>query len=471
MELNVVRKKRYASSFAVAYPSTYPVSVSTLSVHMLYFALNSYKEFYAQRVVYDRPSWTDGFSGIEAKTPLSKFDMILFSIHYELDYVRLLRMLILSGVEPLAKKRKRKPLIVVGGPAPTANPWPLYEIADIIVIGEMEPVLKRILEAEKLDDLAGLKGLFIPGMAEDRKRAWLEDLNQAWQPELHVIPPEGGVYGRAYLLEVSRGCGKMCRFCLLAYNFAPERRKDLKRLKEQAEKGVKANKAEAVVLISSNYPKDCVELARFVVDELGVRVSIPSITAEVLNEELLEVMRKGGQRTLTLAPESGEALRFQLNKRVKDEEFFEAMKLARKVGFDKVKLYFLYGIPGEELEDILRFVKKVKGLGFKEVYVSANPLIPKAGTPMSSLKMPSYKELLEKRKLLSKGPYRFDGYSPREAIVQATLSTASKEISPLLLKWASIGTDMGSLRRAMRDDGITDWNGLFTKYGLRSPWC
>lgn len=471
MELNAIRKKRYISSFAVAYPSIYPVSVSTLSVHMLYFTLNSYKEFYAQRVVYDRPSWTNGFSGIEARTPLSKFDIIFFSVHYELDYVRLVRMLFLSGVEPLTKKRGRKPLVVIGGPAPTANPWPLCEIADIIVIGEMEPVLKRILEADRLDELAGLDGIFIPGLTEKRKRAWVRDLNQAWQPELHVMPPEGGVYGRAYLLEVSRGCEKMCKFCLLAHNFAPERRKDLRTLKEQAEKGVKANGAEAVVLISSNYPKDGTELARFIVDELGLKVSIPSITAEALNEELLEVMRRGGQRTLTLAPESGEAVRLQLNKKVNDEKYLETMKLARKVGFDKVKLYFLYGVPGENLDDVLKFIKKVKELGFREVYVSANPLIPKAGTPMSGLRMPSYRELMEKRKMLSKGPYRFGGYSPREALVQATLSTASKEMGRLLLKWASIGTDMGSLRRAMKEDGIADWDGLFAKYGLKSPWC
>ncbi len=473
-ELNAVYKRRYSYDIAVVCPSTYPVSVSTLSIHMLYFKLNSYREFYAQRVVYDKPSWRNGFSGIEVGTPLSKFDVLLFSVHYELDYVRLVRMLLLSGIEPLAKKRKG-PLVVIGGPAPTANPWPLYEIADVIVLGEMEPVLEKLLWAsnnEKLDELADVPGVFIPGFAEKRRRAWLKDLNLAWQPELHVMPPKGGVYGRAYLLEVSRGCRYMCRFCLLAHNFVPERSKALSVLKRQAEAGMKANRVNTAVLISSNYPgcDEGVELLRFMVEDLGMKVSIPSVRAETLNEELLTLMRKGGQRTLTLAPEAEEKIRMDLNKHTSDERYFEAMRFARKVGFDKVKLYFLYGIPGERLEKIVEFVKKAKKLGFREVYVSANPLIPKIGTPMSGFKMPTYKELVVKRRFLEKGPYRFDGYGPREALVQATVSTASKELGHLLIRWASLGTDMGSLRRALKEENIEDWDGLFMKYGSRSPW-
>ncbi len=488
-ESNVIYKKRYSLSVAIAYPSLYNVAISTLSFHMLYFKLNEYSEVYAERVVYDKPSSGNGFVSIETSKPLSKFDAIFFSVHYELDYVRLVRMLISSNIEPRRRKR-RKPLIIVGGPCVTSNPYPLFKIANVIGVGEMEGIVPEVVEAlikgEKAEDeLAGKRGILVPDYDGKVERYWLKDLNNAWSPTLHVLPKEGyeGIYGRAFLAEVSRGCTNMCLFCLLAYHFCPERRKDLAKLKREIERGVELNDVKSVALISSNYPSDSygIDLLNFIVRDLGLSISIPSIRIEALNEGILELLREGGQRIVTVAPETGnEGLRFLLNKKVRDEEIFTVLKNARKLGFRAVKMYFMYGLPRERKEDldsIVSLVKKIKKLGFNDrnsIRISINPFISKTGTPFQFADLDSYEELLLKRKYLceklSGDPsIRLSGYSPRDAIIQAIFSTGNEEVSDLLISWASFGTGTGNLRKTMKAYGIRNWNELYSRYAKKSP--
>lgn len=497
-EVNVVFKKRYDLPFLIAYPSKYRVAISTLPFHTLYFKLNEYKEIYAERAVYDRPSsLNEGFSSIETGKVLKRFKAIFFSIHYELDYVRLVRMLLTSGIGP-RRHGRASPLVIVGGPPVTSNPYPLYEIADIIAIGEMEGVLPEVVNSilefpddkhRALEALTGREGIFIPGIDEKVNRFWLRnhEMKGAYQPILHTLPKEDhrfkGIYDRAFIVEVSRGCPKSCYFCLLSYHFRPERRKSLKELKGIIERGVRLNPVDSVALISSNYPGDKygMELLEFIVRELKLKVSIPSIRVESLNESILSLMKEGGQRIVTVAPEVGtESLRKGLNKDVSDDMILNTLRRVKRMGFKYVKMYFMYGLPQETEEDlraIFRLVSRVKELGFKlkgSIRLSLNPFIPKVGTPMQNHRAEPYEVLKAKqRKLFSyfkdDDTFGIFGYGPRDAIIQATLSTASKDVFELLIRWAERGTEIGHLRGAMKGLGVKDWGGLYAKYGSKSP--
>jgi radical SAM superfamily enzyme YgiQ (UPF0313 family) len=360
--------------------------------------------------------------------------------------------------------------------------------------GILPKVVNSILEFpddrhRTLEALVGKKGIFIPGVYEKVDRFWLRnhEMKGAYQPILHTLPKEDhrfrGIYGRAFIAEVGRGCSKSCYFCLLSYHFRPERRKNLKELKDIIEKGIETNPVDSVALISSNYPGDKygIELLEFVVRELKLKVSIPSIRVESLNESVLSLMKEGGQRIVTVAPEVGtEGLRKALNKDVNDSMILDTLRRAKRVGFKYVKLYFMYGLPQETEEDlraIYRLVCSIKDLGYRlkgSVRLSINPFIPKVGTPMQHHRVEPYDVLKAKQRRLfsyfkDDDTFSISGYSSRDAIVQATLSTASKDVFELLIRWAARGTEIGHLRGAMKELGIKDWEGLYAKYGSRSP--
>jgi len=197
------------------------------------------------------------------------------------------------------------------------------------------------------------------------------------------------VFGHCFILEPERGCPYNCKFCSVATFYKGIRMRSLKKIKEIIDEGIKVNKRNKVVIYSPSFVhKDRKEILRYMIGK-GLQFSVPSIKAETLDEETVELIMKGGQRTLTLAPECNESLRKKLNKFVKDEAFFKVIEYGNKYNIKTLKYYFLIGIPEQtekDLKETVDFIKELKTRFKGKTYVSFNPLVGKPKTQFEGLK-------------------------------------------------------------------------------------
>ncbi len=476
-ELNVVRKRfrRGCIRVAIAYPSTYSVGMTSLSTHMLYNFLNERESIIAERVFLEG----DGpYVSIESGTPLSKFDAVIFTVHYELDYANIVRMLVRSGIPPLSRGRgKDHPLIVIGGLPVIANPEPLAEIADVILIGEIECVLPRFVSylveygkdvVDRVDD----ESIYVPSRGKHSvRRGFVKDINNVDYPVRQIIALEAPlgyeqVFGRSFLLEIMRGCPHMCKFCLECYAMYPARFRSFGKIRDVAERGLRAcnvNKVALLGLSVTDHP-DFKRIVSFLLYDLKVEISLPSLRADRLREDDLDLLSAAGQKVLTIAPESSARLRKMLGKDFDDTTLINVAKMAAERGFDHVKLYFMVGVPNEtkeDLDDIIRLTRHVKRV-CRSVYVSVNPLVPKPLTPMQWIRMESVDELNAKIRYVKRElSVRMTTYDPVYAVVQALLSLGDRDVVSFILDLGREGSpyDKGALRRLMRAHGS-----LFKKY-------
>jgi len=474
-ELNIVSKNftKTPVKVALVYPSKYIVAITSLSYHLIYYMLNSLDYVVVEHSVYDEELGVLGDKTLESNMPLNKFDIIMYTVHYELDYSKIVLSLYNSKI-PLYNTDRERPIVVIGGPPTTANPQPLSKIADVLIIGEAEEPLKTIVEEhlnskskrEFLERISGKPGIYTPQVKCEVRRFWVKSLNLegAYQPILHIIPMNKKfmpVYGPTYLLEASRGCPFKCRFCLLGFNFNPPRHRSLDVLKKLINKGVEANNASKVSLVSSSYfthPK-AKELLEYII-ELKLKASIPSIRLDTLDQEALELMVKAGQRTLTIAPETGgEHLRFMLNKGVSNNEIIETARTAENVGFKNLKLYFIYGLPFESLDDVKSIVELVSEISRKTRFrgsslrVTINPFIPKANTPLQWYPVEHVERLKSKRNLITRELRRLgarvEGYDPKLAVIQTLFSIGGEEATEILIEWSLSGAKYSKFRKLL----------------------
>ncbi|MGC9075886.1 MAG: radical SAM protein [Conexivisphaera sp.] len=440
-EMNAVRRRSRPGSIKVGllYPSTYEASLASLAYQSMYYYLNSLPEFVAERFTYDR-----GPVGLDSGSRLSHMDALLASVHYELDYANLVEMLRVAGVEPLGERRRSKPPLIIGGPAAVANPMPISEIADLVVVGDMEPLLPRLVEAlarspeSAAEELGGHEGFFRAGAGHVRLvRA--EELSLDFHPIAQLQPMDAEpIWGRSLLVESSRGCSRLCRFCMEGNVYFPAIHRPLDQILRIVERGLPANDVERVTFYSLSFfdHPDADSILR-AISELGAQASLPSIRMDTLNADRLRTMSDLGQRTLTVAPESGACrLRRALGKPWPEEELLSVASTAADVGIEVLKLYYMLGLPGENpdsAETIAREVLHVKRAAHLRISVSVTPFMPKPHTPLQWAGMEDEDVLTRKIHALTSAlraeGIKVDFYSPRLARIQTAIARGGPEIT------------------------------------------
>jgi radical SAM family uncharacterized protein/radical SAM-linked protein len=419
---------------ALAFPDLYEIGTSHFGIQILYHLLNNHPKIAAERVFAPatdleeklRVNKMDLFS-LESWRAIKEFNILGFSLLYELTYTNVLNMLELSRIPLLSSERDLSyPLVIAGGPC-TCNPEPMADIFDAMVIGDGEDVLLEICESwfdwqnsasdtknELLEKWAGIEGVYIPSFFKPKhndfyvnkthisdagnrasvKRTVIEDLNQAYFPKKPLIPFGKPVHDRLRL-ELSRGCSRGCRFCQAGMIYRPVRERDPHNLITLADYALKATGYEDISLLSlstgdygciNNLINSLIKICK----NNHVAVSLPSLRAGTLNSNLMEQIKKVRKTGFTIAPEAGsQRLRDVINKNITEQNIIQTIQNAFELGWRVFKLYFMIGLPTETKDDlnaIVDLIKKICRLRGpkgerKKINVSITTFIPKPHTP------------------------------------------------------------------------------------------
>ena len=453
---------------ALIYPNSYYVGMSSLGLHTLYWLLNRRSDVVAERVFWAAKQTP--FS-LESQQGLQDFSVLGASLSFELDLLNLVEMLRRAGLPVLAAERgEYAPLVIVGGPVPTANPELLAPLIDAAFIGEAEAGFDRVVDLlvqtagapreERRRALGALPNVYVPDYsASPVHRALLDDLD-AFPTHSRVLTPETE-FGDMYLIEISRGCGRGCRFCLAGYLYRPVRQRRVPALLAQAEEGLRFRRTIGLVGAAiSDYPDIDDLLGRL--RNLGARVAVSSLRVHPLPESLLSALAESGTQTLTLAPEAGsERLRRAISKGVTREHVLAAAERAAQHGFAQLKLYFMIGLPGETDEDaaaIGDLTREVQTRFRRRITVHVTPFVPKPHTPFARLPMAPEGVLNARSKLIVQSlrpagvTVRIEGTA--WARVQGVLARGDRAVGHALSRLSA--PTMAGWRRMLRETGLDE---------------
>lgn len=493
-EIGAVRKERGGRlRIALCYANTYHVGMSNLGLQTLYGLLNDRRDVVCERAFHPDPEDLRDLqrrrlplTSMETQTPLGEFEVIAFSISFELDLLKAARMLALSGIPARAAQRDaHHPLVIAGGAAPTINPEPLAAIADAIAIGEGEMMLAPLVEALKagnkqaaLRQLSAVPGAYVPSYYEARyddgvqallagnapgqiPRAVTPDLD-AWPTHSRVLTDETE-FGHMFLMEISRGCGRGCSFCAADRIYRPVRLRSRQALLETARAGLKVREMVGLIAAAvSDYPH-VDELCQGILAE-GGRVAVASLRADSATPELVDALAASKVQTITLAPEAAtERLRRAVHKFIRDEDYLRTARLAAERGIRRLRLYFIVGLPTETEDDVhaipafVRALRKESGMG--RVTVSAGPFVPKPHTPLERAPMLPVAEARRRMGIIRRGlagePWaEISLESANEAFIQAVLSRGDRRVGEVACRVAETRGGFGDWLAAFREEGL-----------------
>ncbi|NLB05009.1 MAG: TIGR03960 family B12-binding radical SAM protein [Fastidiosipila sp.] len=468
-ELHAVDKNRFFFKkdqdlrvhFALCFPDLYEIGMSNLAIQILYAILNRDDDTYCERCFapdFDMRGYLRErglpLTSLESGTPLSDFDMVGMSLQYELSYTAVLEMLDLGGIPLLAAKRdEADPIVIAGGPI-TCNPEPMAPFFDAILLGDGEEALPEIIEALKskkrnaltrrefLTSIAGIEGLYIPSLydvayLEDGrvkgihpidpaapprvKKRLVRDLDRASMPLEPVVPNMEVIHDRM-VMEVLRGCARGCRFCQAGFTYRPLRERSQETLVRTAGRLIENTGYEEMGLLSlstTDYSQleDLVLALLPMTEPRHINLSLPSLRLDAFDFNLAKEIAKTRRAGLTFAPEAGtQRLRDVINKNISEEEMLDAAETAFLNGWDRLKLYFMLGLPTETDQDVNGIVTLVRKLiavwdhlpresrsKRLKVTVSTSFFIPKPFTPFQWAQQITPDEMAAKQEQLAAG--------------------------------------------------------------------
>ena len=496
-ELNQVVKdpKDVDIRFAFCFPDVYEVGMSHLGTRILYHTINARKDTYCERVFAPWPDMEEQLRKneiplmtLETKDPLTEFDILGFTLQYEMSYTNILNMLDMAGINYRASERREdEPIIMAGGPC-AYNPEPLYDIVDFFEIGEGEEIMNEVLDVYKkykgkgkkkefLREISKIEGVYVPSLydvtynedgtikefkpkyddvpAKIKKRI-VNNFDKVDFPLDMIVPYSEIVHDRV-VLETSRGCTNGCRFCQAGMIYRPVREKTTNTLMEQARKMIEATGYQEVSLASLSICdySDIQNLVSSLILEHGdknVGVALPSIRVDAFSVDLIKEIQKVRKTGLTFAPEAGsQRMRDIINKGLTEERILEATKSAFESGWSTIKLYFILGLPYEELEDAAGIgelaekmaavyyeipkEKRAKGL---KITVSTSILVPKPFTPFQWAPMARPDEVWQKidavKGSIKTRSIHYNYHEQKTSFMEAVFARGDRRTCDLLIK-------------------------------------
>jgi len=491
-EINTIKKEHADHKFkiALAFPDLYELGTSHFGIQILYHIINKQPDCIAERVFAPRNDMADylknfkiRLASLETGTLLNKFDIIGFSLLYELNYTNILLMLDLAGIPFRSAQRDASfPFIIAGGPC-TCNPEPVAHFFDAMVIGDGENVIIEMMQLWKkwkkeggahketlLEMWSTVDGVYIPSFFNTKfnekgfqiltpkkreyssvKKALLTNLNEAPFPDSPVIPFGKPVHDRLRL-EIARGCTRGCRFCQAGMIYRPVRERSVETLMELANKSLSNTGYDEVSLLSlstGDYTAvgELMEVLMQHCERDHIAVSLPSLRAGTLTPELMEQIKKVRKTGFTIAPEAGsQRLRDVINKNITEKEICDTVGDAFQMGWRLIKLYFMIGLPTETWEDLIGIVNLVDKLLKKrdptkyraKINVSITTMIPKPHTPFQWFSQISLEESAEKirklRALLKKPGIHVKWQDTKVSLIEGLWSRGDRSLSILLEK-------------------------------------
>ena len=502
-ELNSIKKdkEKVAIRFAMCFPDVYEIGMSHLGVQILYDMFNKMEDVWCERVY---SPWPDlhkimkeehiPLFGLESQEPIKNLDFIGLTLNYEMCYTNVLQILDLGQIPLLAKDRTEDDPLVIGGGCCTYNPEPMADFFDLFYMGEGEISFYELFDLYKkmraegktrhefLHEASKVPGIYVPSLyevtyKEDGTIASFEpiyedvpktiqkqivlNMTEAVYPEKPVVPFIKATQDRV-VLEIQRGCIRGCRFCQAGMVYRPVREKNVEHLKELAYKMLKSTGHEEISLssLSSSDYSELEELVNFLIDEFkgkGVNISLPSLRIDAFSLDVMSKVQDIKKSSLTFAPEAGsQRLRDVINKGLTEEVILNGSRLAFEGGWNKVKLYFMLGLPTETEEDMKAIpqlaneiaalyydtVPKEKRNGKCQITISTSFFVPKPFTPFQWAAMYTPGDYLARARVVNEGVHaqlnhksiKYNWHEADVTVLEGILARGDRKIGQALLK-------------------------------------
>ena len=500
-EVNMVKKdpSKVAVRFAMCFPDVYEIGMSHLGIQILYDMFNRRDDVYCERVY---SPWMDldpimreqkiPLFAVESQDPIKNFDFLGITIQYEMCYTNILQVLELSQIPLHAEERTEEDPIVIGGGPCTYNPEPIAPFFDLFYMGEGEVVYFDLIDRYKeikarggsrkefLEQAAQIPGIYVPGFydvtyKEDGtieamtpnnphapqtvSKQLVMDMSDTWYPEKPVVPYLRATQDRV-VLEIMRGCIRGCRFCQAGMVYRPVRERSLEELKRLARTMLKSTGHEEISLSSlssSDYTK-LEGIVNFLIDEFdgkGVNVSLPSLRIDAFSLDVMSKVQDVKKSSLTFAPEAGsQRLRNVINKGLTEENILNGSAEAFKGGWNRVKLYFMLGLPTETVEDMQGIaelsekvaevyydtVPKEQRHGKVQVTASTSFFVPKPFTPFQWAPMCTKEQFLERasivnhrmKEMLNKKSLRYNWHEADVTVLEGVLARGDRKVAAVI---------------------------------------